>query len=144
MMSSMMSSTQGYLPMQTESRDQINGILSFNKNKDEQSTLTCNPSKIVAKDEQSALSCNPSKIVAISPTPSLSSTSLSQESVRYVSPNEIETLPPNAGQEVRFQIGNDVYLSGPSSPNSTNSFVFALSNPLSEFLTERPEELINN
>ena len=128
MMSSMMSSTQGYLPMQTESRDQINGILSFNKKKDEQSTLTCNPSKIVA----------------ISPTPSLSSTSLSQESVRYVSPNEIETLPPNAGQEVRFQIGNDVYLSGPSSPNSTNSFVFALSNPLSEFLTERPEELINN
>ena len=109
--------------MQTGSRDQINGILSFNKEKDEQSPLTCNPSKIVA----------------ISPTPSLSSTLLSQESVRYVLPNEIKTVP-NSGQEVRFQIGND----GPSSPNSTNSFVFALSNPLSEFLTERPEELINN
>ena len=127
MMSSMMSSTQGYLPMQTGSRDQINGILSFNKKKDEES----NPF---------TQTCNPSKIVNISPTPSLRSTSLSQESVRYVLPNEIETLP-NSGQEVRFQTGNDVYL---SSPNSTNSFVFALSNPLSEFLTERPEELINN
>lgn len=119
----LLSIEHGYLPMQTGSRDQINGILSFNKEKDEQSPLTCNPSKIVA----------------ISPTPSLSSTSLSQESVRYVLPNEIKTVP-NSGQEVRFQIGND----GPSSPNSTNSFVFALSNPLSEFLTERPEELINN